>query len=91
MDVKVTLSKYKDEQVLESSSRASELVERFYALPPEVQTRVAGLYRNMLKAMQIPNADSYIDPVPVQEMSVAGDVDVSGGATTPQRRPQENL
>lgn len=63
IDTQILLSRYRGEQVLEGSMRAAELVEKFYSLPYPVQMTTAQLYRDMLKALQVQNADKIIVPI----------------------------
>lgn len=66
LKVKLLLSRYRGEQVLDSNAAAAERVKEFYELPPAVQVIVAPFYRQMLKALQVQDADQAIQPVPPQ-------------------------
>lgn len=63
MNVSLLLTRYRGEQLLQSSMQAANRVVEFYGLSPEVQERVAPLYRDMLKAMQINFTDEIIAPM----------------------------
>ena len=64
-DVKVMLSKYRSEQMLESVRAVLPDCVTFYTtLPPIAQVRLAPLFIQMLKAAQITNADKIIVPMP---------------------------
>ena len=64
LKVKLLLSRYRGEQVIDSNSAAAERVTEFYEKPPEVQAIVAPFYRQILKSLQIQDADAAIQPVP---------------------------
>jgi hypothetical protein len=74
LDVRVLLTRYRGEQILESSIRAVEIVERFYQLPFMVQVRTYQLYRDMLKALQVANARDIIEPVELPPMGAPGNM-----------------
>ena len=74
LDVRVLLTRYRGEQILESSIRAVEIVERFYQLPFLVQTRTYQLYRDMLKALQVANARDIIEPIELPPMGAPGNM-----------------
>jgi len=62
IDARPLLTRYRGEQILESSVRAVELVERYYAQPPEIQMRTQKLFQDMLKALQVSGVDEIIQP-----------------------------
>lgn len=62
MDVRLEMTRYKNEQELAQAQQASQKVIEFYQLPPELQARTAQLYRQMLKAMQVAHVDEIIQP-----------------------------
>jgi hypothetical protein len=64
IDTRILLTRYRGEQILESSIRAVQLVKEYYAeIRPEVQERTAELYQQMLKALQVSNAKKIIQPL----------------------------
>ena len=64
VDVEILLTRHRGEQVLESNMRAIDVIKSFYLeLPYMVQVQTQGMYRDVLKAMQISNADKFIVPV----------------------------
>lgn len=66
LDTRVLLTRYRGEQILESSLRAWEIVEKYYAQPnPEVQARTQSMAVDILKALQIPDANKVIQPLPL--------------------------
>jgi len=65
-DIELLMTRFRNEQLLQSNSAAVDLVERFYSLLPQIQEVVAPLYRNQLKAMHIPNPDELVVPMPIQ-------------------------
>lgn len=94
LDVSILLTRYRGEQIMESSTRAVELVERFYSLHPMVQQQVADLFRQMLKALQVSNADKIIQPVGMQAMMAPGGLDAMGNAAAAasrERKSSDNL
>ena len=62
MDIRMEMTKYKNEQELAQASQATAKVIEYYQLPPELQQRLAPLYRQMLKAFQISHVDQIISP-----------------------------
>ena len=80
MDIRLEMTRYKNEQELVQAQQASAKVIEFYSLPVELQARTAQLYRQMLKAMQVAHVDEIIQPgyqIPPQGTP-------SGGAMNPQ-------
>lgn len=63
MDVRLLLTRYRGEQILQSSTQGANLVQQFYAYPPVIQQKVASLYIQMLKALQIADAETIITPL----------------------------
>jgi hypothetical protein len=62
MDVRLEMTRYKNEQDLVQAQQATAKVIEYYTLPPELQMRTAQLYRQMLKAMQVAHVDEIIQP-----------------------------
>jgi hypothetical protein len=62
LNVKLEMTTYKSEQDLAQAQAATAKVIEFYTLPPEMQARVAPLYRQMLKAFQVNGVDEIIQP-----------------------------
>ena len=62
MDVRLEMTRYKNEQELVQAQQATQKVVEFYSLPVELQQRTAQLYRQMLKAMQVAHVDEIIAP-----------------------------
>jgi hypothetical protein len=59
--VRFLLTTTKNQQTLQTASAASQLIERFYMLPPEIQMRVASFYKKQLRALDPEtNVDSVI-------------------------------
>ncbi|MEI7532864.1 MAG: hypothetical protein WCK57_00710 [Verrucomicrobiae bacterium] len=63
MDVDLEMTRYRGEQQLQSNLQAAQMVTQFYQLPPVIQERVAPLYVQMLKALQIQDSDNIIAPL----------------------------
>jgi len=94
LDARILLTRYRGEQIMESSVRATELVERYYAQDPFVQQQTADLYRQMLKALQVSNVDTIISPIPANLAMGAGPMDAAGmaqAAAGQQRKSEPNL
>jgi len=66
MDIRMEMSKYKNEQELAQASQASAKVIEYYSLPPALQQRLAPLYRQMLKSFEIAHVDGIIAPTDFQ-------------------------
>lgn len=86
LNVSLLLTRYKGEQQLIQGEQASAIVERFYALPIQIQPFVAQFYKNQLKAID-PRIDieTLIQPGIAQiAPTAAGSATKSGaGATQP--------
>lgn len=63
LDVRILLTRYRGEQTLESSMTAVGLINQYYGQPFEIQQRTALMFRDMLKALQIPYSDRVIQPL----------------------------
>jgi hypothetical protein len=86
IDVRLEMTRYKSEQDLTQAQAATAKVIEFYSLPPDIQVRVAQLYRQMLKAMQVAHVDEIIQPgfqIPPQSTP-------SGGGMPPQALNTQN-
>jgi len=89
LDTRVLMTKYRGEQILESSIRAWEIVEKYYAQPSiDVQMRTQNMAVDILKALQIPNADRVIEPLPLQAMPT-NPLDASGTAAALAPKPRQ--
>ena len=85
LDVKMELTKYRGEQELQQNSQAANAAAQFFAQSPEAQARTAPLYRQILKANGIKNADDII--VPVSPLPPAGSAGLPPAAETPTSPP----
>lgn len=94
IDTRILLTRYRGEQILESSIRAVEITERYYAMMPEVQIRTQKMFQDMLKALQVANANEVIQPLPIP-MPGAGGMppagDVAKAAAGKPRQGEPNL
>jgi hypothetical protein len=61
-DIRMEMTRYRNEQELAQAQSATAKVIEFYGLPVELQKVLAQLYVQQLKAFQIPNADRFIVP-----------------------------
>lgn len=86
LNVSLLLTRYRGEQLLQSSMQAANLVTQFYSHLPEIQVRVAPLYRDMLKALQINFADEIIVPLAAPPMGTGPSGTAPG---TPKVNPEE--
>jgi len=90
LDTRILLTRYRGEQILESSIRAWEIVEKYYAQPSiDVQMRTQNMAIDILKALQVPNADKVIEPLPLQAMPT-GPVDATGTAQAVAPKPRQS-
>lgn len=63
----ISLTTYKNQEVVQLSGQAAALVEKFYLLAPEIQQHVAPFYRQQLRALApTTDADTTIVPMPPQ-------------------------
>jgi hypothetical protein len=61
-DIRMEMTRYRNEQELAQSQAATAKVIEFYGLPPEMQQVLRPLYLQQLKAFQIPDADRFLVP-----------------------------
>jgi hypothetical protein len=61
---KIELTGDKNASIIQSSSTAAALVEKFYSMPPEIQVHVAPFYRKQLRAID-PDCDAELTIVPM--------------------------
>lgn len=88
MNVTLEMTRYRGEQQLQSNLQAATHVTQFFSFPPEIQVRVAPFYIQILKALQIQDADEII--VPVTAMIVPPPGTAAQGAM-PAPPPAPNL
>jgi hypothetical protein len=77
--VKIELTTHKNQQMLQMSAQATALVEKFYMLLPEVQAKVAPLYRDQLRILS-PKSDADVLIQPMAPMPPSGAPGVPGEA-----------
>lgn len=82
-NVRTLLTRYKDAQVLESSTQGIAVVKDYYSLPPLMQMLLSGLYRDSLRSLQIPRSDEYIQPQQIPLLPPQG----AGPAVHPVSNP----
>lgn len=88
LNVRLLLTRYRGEQQLQSNMQAAALVKEFYTLLPEVQQRVAPFYRQMLKALQVKDADTVIMPLPLVAPGAGGvPADAAAGVQAINAKP----
>jgi hypothetical protein len=64
LDISLLLTRYKGEQQFQQMLQASQVVEKFYTLPPEVQAQTATFYQGMVKALDTKlDAETIISPL----------------------------
>jgi hypothetical protein len=94
--VTIDLTTHKNQLQLQAAAQASALVEKFYALPPEIQARVVSFYRTQLRALE-PHADvnTVLSPMPPapptpppQPLKATLAVSAKLGELTPEERIQ---
>jgi len=88
LDVDLQLTKYRGEQELNQNTQAATAATSFYDQPnPEVQARLAPLFRQILKANGVKNADSVIEPL-MAMLPPTGQPPAPGAAPAPTEPPQ---
>jgi hypothetical protein len=90
IDTRILLTRYRGEQILESSIRAIDTVEKFFdpAKTPEYQSRVAPMFIDILKALQIQNAKDIIVPLEFPVMQGGGQLPNPAEAAEAMSNPQ---
>jgi len=63
VDVRLELTRYRNEQQDVQLNQSIELVRQFFGLPRELQVQLAPMYRQLLKLREIPDADRILAPV----------------------------
>lgn len=79
--VSLYLTRYKGQQQFEQCVKVTQVIQNFYALPPDAQVRVAPFYRNMLRAIDPKiEANDIIIPLPPLPVGPDGLPVAAGGA-----------
>jgi hypothetical protein len=69
LNLRLTLTRHRGEQQMESASSAANLAREYYEIPdPWAAAKLAPLYRQALRALQISDADAMIEPRPMPGM-----------------------
>jgi len=63
LNVRFSITRTRDRQVLEAGDVADRVVDTFYARPLMLQERTASLARSRLKALRVPQPDLVIEPM----------------------------
>lgn len=94
IDVQILMTRSRGEQILESSLRAWETVEKYFdpTKGPEFQDRVAPMAIDILKALQIQNAKDIIRPLtmPMPGMAPVGMPDPAGMVQAVAPKPRQS-
>lgn len=89
MDTRILLTRYRGEQILESSIRAVEIVEKYYAQAYEVQVLTQNMFVDMLKALQVANAKDIIKPMQFAIPPTGGMPNAQQTASAAASRPRQ--
>jgi hypothetical protein len=93
IDVQILMTRSRGEQILESSLRAWETVEKYFdpTKGPEFQERVAPMAVDILKALQIQDAKDIIRPLtmPMPGAAPAGPLDAQGMVQAAAPKPRQ--
>ena len=79
-DIRMEMTRYRNEQELAQSQAATAKVIEFYSLPPDLQQVLLPLYVQQLKAFQIADAERFL--VPGLQMPAPQPSNVGGGMAT---------
>jgi len=91
-NVKVLLTRMKDEHVMQSCMQSEALITKFYSLPPPLQPVVAKFYVNMLRALKVRDPERYIVPQPFSIGAPGGSgVPITGTPSDMPSTPPPNL
>lgn len=63
IDTKILMTKHRGAEILESNIRSISVVKDYYAQPYEVQVQTRQMFIDVLKSLQIQNADKVIVPI----------------------------
>ncbi len=85
--VEMELTRYKNEQELQQSLAALDVIDRFYSESPEKQQLIAPIYRNILKLFGIDHADRLLQPGIYLPPAGAGGVDPNMAAQAIAPKP----
>jgi hypothetical protein len=88
--VNIELTTHKNQQIIQMSAQAEACVKDFYSLPPEIQVKVAPMYRNHLRALSPhTNAEEIISPmVPLPPAGPPAEGGEPGEGAEPGEAPQ---
>ena len=86
LNVKLSITRQRDRQVLAAGAQAAALIEKYYSIPYILQQRFMQFYRNQLKALRIQQADKLIEPLDPALLAVQPVVNTQTG-TLPQGQP----
>lgn len=94
LNTRILLTRRRGEQILESSVRIIELVEKFDAFSYERQVTVAPTFITMAKTLQASDADTLFTPIMLPPEGTSVSLDATGIAAagaTPPRQAAPNL
>lgn len=63
INVNILMSRFRNQQILQSSLQAINSAQQYYSAPIPVQHRTKSLYQTVMRALQIPEGDEIIDPL----------------------------
>jgi hypothetical protein len=93
-DIRMEMTRYRNEQELAQAQAATQKVIEFYSLPPEMQQVLLPLYVQQLKAFQIADADRFLVPglqLPANPGSTVGGGMATSGTGAMPGKSQPNL
>jgi hypothetical protein len=89
IDTRILMTRHRGEQVLESNIRSVQVVKDYYAQPYEVQIQTKDMFIDILKALQIQNANKIIVPLQIMPPTTEGMPNASETAAATAPRPRQ--
>lgn len=88
MDIRLELTRYRNEQQDLQMEQAGLIIEKFYSLPMLIQERTVGFYRQQLKLREVNNADELLEPIDPMLSGMGMQQAGPGGAMMPGAQVQ---
>ena len=89
IDTRILMTRHRGEQVLESNIRSVQVVKDYYMQPYEVQVQTKDMFIDILKALQIQNANKIIIPLQIMPPAGSGLPDPTATANAVAPRPRQ--
>lgn len=89
IDTRILMTRHRGEQVLESNIRSVQVVKEYFAQPYEVQVQTRDMFIDILKALQIQNANKVIVPMQIMPPASPGMPNPTDTANATAPKPRQ--